>query len=359
MQKNKTIWVLLRSHVVGLPPIMTVLKCLLESGIYQVNFISTQSSGLKHTNLKEYICPQKHNVNKFKKLLNYIEYRKFVKKNLFNQIKPTDVVWLGSLDTVLACKGLEFFTTNQYILHLHELYDTHPKKLKAIKLIAQNAKHVVVPEINRAGILQVWLNLKERPIILPNKPFFHPRKAKLVATHELTKEILRDFKTDKPVILYQGHISGDRNLMPIALAMKDLPNYEFWLLGVDHGFVQDLLDVSENIKYLGSVPAPYHLEITSYASIGIMSYDLVSLNNLYCAPNKVWEYGGFGIPFITNECLSLSELFIKKVGVSASWDKESIKLAVKFLENNSIYRENSNNFFDSIDLIHIITFTVN
>lgn len=355
MQKNKTIWVLLRSHVLGLPPIMTVLKCLLESGVYRVNFISTQSSGIEHDNFKEYICPQTHDVNRFKKLLNYIQYRNFVKKTLINNLNKKDTIWLGSLDTALACKGLNFFATNQYVLHLHELYDTHPKKLNSIKLIAQNAKHVVVPEINRAGILQVWLNLKERPIVLPNKPYDHPRRRKIEPTHEVTRKILSTCNKDKPIILYQGHIGGDRNLMPLAQAMKQFPDYEFWLLGIDHGYADQLVAVADNIKYLGSVPAPYHLEITSYASIGVMSYDPVNLNNLYCAPNKVWEYSGFGIPFLANDCLSLLNLENIKIGKISTWGGGDIFNVIEIIMSEySVYHKNSNLFYDSFDLLNII-----
>ncbi|MBT8175514.1 hypothetical protein [Acinetobacter baumannii] len=355
MQKNKTIWVLLRSHVVGLPPIMTVLKCLLENNAYQVNFISTQSSGLEHRNLKEYIYPQVHNVGKLKKLLNYIQYRSFVKKTFNTHLNEKDIIWLGSLDTALACKGLNFFATNQYILHLHELYDTHQNKLKSIKPIAQNAKHVVVPEINRAGILQVWLGLKERPIVLPNKPYDHPRLRNIAPTNAITQQIINTYYAGKPIILYQGHIGGDRNLMPLARAMKHLPEYDFWLLGIDHGYADQLVAVADNIKYLGSVSAPYHLEITSYASIGIMSYDPINLNNLFCAPNKVWEYSGFGIPFLANKCLSLEGLAQNFIGRTVNWEEDEIKLSIKFiLENFEDFHVNSIGFFQKFDLVKTV-----
>lgn len=355
MQKNKTIWVLLRSHVVGLPPIMTVLKCLLDNNTYQVNFISTQSSSIEHRNLKEFIYPQVHNVGKFKKLLNYIQYRSFVKKTFDTHLNEKDIIWLGSLDTALVCKGLNFFVTNQYIVHLHELYDTHQNKLKSIKPIAQNAKHVVVPEINRAGILQVWLGLKERPIVLPNKPYDHPRLRNIAPTNAITQQIITTYYTGKPIILYQGHIGGDRNLMPLAQAMKHLPKYEFWLLGTDHGYANQLVAVADNIKYLGSVSAPYHLEITSYASIGIMSYDPINLNNLFCAPNKVWEYSGFGIPFIANDCLSLLNLESIKTGEISTWqESDIIRLVEKIMSEYPIYNENSNLFYDSFNLLNII-----
>lgn len=360
MQSNRTIWVLLRSHVAGLPPIMTVLKCLLENTNYQVNFISTQSSGIEHDNFKEYICPQMHNVNRFKKLLNYIQYRNFVKKTFINNLNEKDTIWLGSLDTALACKGLNFFSINQYILHLHELYDTHQNKLKSIKLIAQNAKYVVVPEINRAGILQVWLELKERPIVLPNKPYDHPRSRNIAPTNAITQQIITTYYTGKPIILYQGHIGGDRNLMPLAQAMKHLPEYEFWLLGTDHGYADQLVAVADNIKYLGSVSAPYHLEITSYASIGIMSYDPINLNNLFCAPNKVWEYSGFGIPFVANDCLSLISLEAIKIGKISTWNEKNICNIIKnILAEYNIYYKNSQVFYNSCNLKDIVNKLVN
>ena len=358
MQKIKTVWILLRSHVVTLPPIMTVIECLLESEGYNVNFISTQSANLTHPNLKEYILDQGHDLNKFSKIKDYIKYRKMVDRVLNKNLKGEDIVWLASLDTALACIGLNFFKTNSYILHLHELYDTHQTRLKLVKKIAQNAKYVVVPEENRAGILQVWLDLKNKPTVLPNKPYRHPRKKNLKATHPLTIEILERYKTDKRIIIYQGHIGGDRNLIPIAMAVKDLPDYEFWLLGKDHDEHSKKLEaISENIRYLGNVPAPYHLEITSYADIGIMSYDLITLNNLYCAPNKVWEYMGFNIFFICNQVKSLG--YYEELGVCKLVDFKDTSDIKKIIEKEISCEKDFNNIYEGCDCKHIINEIVN
>lgn len=355
MKKSKTIWVLLRSHVVNLPPIMTVMQCLLDFKEYEVKLISTDGSGLSKENFQEFILPQSHQVNKLRKLKNYIDYRSFVKKTLSKFASNEDLIWLGSLDTARACKGLEFLEINEYILHLHELYDTHRGLLESIKPIAQKAKKVISPEINRAAILQVWLELEERPVVFPNKPYFHPRTKRMQPTHEKTKAILEKFATDKPIILYQGHIGGDRNLMPIAEAMKDLSDYELWLMGPDHGYAENLVKVSNNIKYLGSIPAPFHLELTSYASIGVMSYDLINLNNLYCAPNKVWEYSGFGIPFLANNCSSLVDLEIKNVGLLSEWSTDSILIKIKtIIKNIEIMESKSVKYFNSICLDSLI-----
>ncbi|KAA6307134.1 hypothetical protein EZS27_041199, partial [termite gut metagenome] len=34
--------------------------------------------------------------------------------------------------------------------------------------------------------------------------------------------------------------------------------------------------------------------------IGIVSYAFDDLNHVFCAPNKTWEYTGFGIPMLGN-----------------------------------------------------------
>lgn len=304
---EKTVWVVLKGSVAHLPPVMSLLQVLLEKSDYRVAFISTTTSQLKGPDGKftEFINSTPSSRNPLVKAWQYLSFRFFAIRTLEQHANESDTVWYASLDTALALWGSSIYQRFAYILQLHELYDTHPRRLSMIAPIARRAKEVVVPEINRAGILQVWLGLQRRPTIIPNKPYHHPRQRFMEPTTELTRKTLQKYKTDKSVILYQGHIGGDRNLLPLAEAMKALPDCELWLMGQDHGFVDSLLKVNSNIKYLGYIPAPLHLEITSQASIGIISYDLINLNNLYCAPNKIWEYTGFGIPVIANDVLSL------------------------------------------------------
>jgi glycosyltransferase involved in cell wall biosynthesis len=38
-----------------------------------------------------------------------------------------------------------------------------------------------------------------------------------------------------------------------------------------------------------------------------VGYNYDSLNNLYCAPNKVFEYGSFGIPILANDVPGLQD----------------------------------------------------
>lgn len=352
MKKGKTIWIVLRSHLVTLPPVMTVIDCLLSSGKYNIKLISTKESEINHCFFEEFILTQTHNVHIVKKISNYYFFRKFVQKIFTEQLQEDDLVWMASLDTAQACKGLNFLDTNKYILQLHELYDNYPKKLESIKEIAQKAYKVVVPELNRARILQVWLQLKERPVVLPNKPWTHPRTKYMTPTHELTKEIIKNYDSSKKIIIYQGHIEKGRSLEPIIQAINDLDSVEFWLLGMDHGYTEELLKISDKVKYWGYVPAPYHLEVTSYADIGIMSYDLINLNHMYCAPNKVWEYVGFNLFFICNDVGSLD--YFENQGCCKCLAFNDVSIIREILYNNLKNKSDFNKIYDDLNISSII-----
>lgn len=352
MQKNKTIWIVLRSHLITLPPVMTVIDCLLNTEEYNVKLVSTKETEIKHPLYEEFIIGQTHKVGLAKKISNYYFFRKFVQKTFTEQLREDHLVWIASLDTAQACKGLNFLDTNKYILQLHELYDNYPKKLESIKEIAQKAYKVVVPELNRARILQVWLQLKERPTVLPNKPWTHPRTKYMPPTHESTKEIIKNYDSSKKIIIYQGHIEKGRSLEPIIEAISDIDNIEFWLMGIDHGYIAELLKMSDKVKYWGYVPAPYHLEVTSYADIGIMSYDLINLNHMYCAPNKVWEYLGFNLFFICNGVGSLD--YFENQGCCDLLDFSNKDIIKSSIVNNLKINHNFSEYYDSTNLNKIL-----
>lgn len=348
----KTIWIVLRSSLYTRRPVMSVLDNLLNSKDYNIKIITVEKMRESHTNLQEFIFSKKYGRDPISKLLEYIAFRNFTNSILSKYLKSDDIVWLGSLDTINACIGLKVFNNIKYICHIHELYDTHPFRLKIAKSFIQKSYKVVVPELNRARILQVWLELKARPIVYPNKPADHPREKYITPTHETTKNIIKNYDSSKKVIIYQGHIEKGRSLEPIIEAISDMDNVEFWLIGLDHNYVNELLAMSDKVKYWGYIPAPYHLEVTSYADIGIMSYDLINLNHMYCAPNKVWEYLGFNLFFICNQVGSLDDFIAQKCCICLDFnDDDEIRNAILFgLKSNNDFSK----IYDSVSLPLII-----
>ena len=106
------------------------------------------------------------------------------------------------------------------------------------------------------------------------------------------------------------------------------------------------------------VVPPYHLEVTSNAYIGVLTYtpiknDYSILNTLYCAPNKIWEYSMFSIPMISNDLPALKELFMSiQCGVCFDkFTKEQIKDAIVRIDSNySDFSNESKRLFESVDI---------
>lgn len=100
-------------------------------------------------------------------------------------------------------------------------------------------------------------------------------------------------------------------------------------------------NISSNYYFLPFIAPPYHLEVTSNAYIGVLSYvpsnnEYSKLNSLYCAPNKIYEYSMFGVPMIGNDIPGLSHV-LETNGCGVCFEKFEvldIKKAIKEVENN-------------------------
>ena len=78
--------------------------------------------------------------------------------------------------------------------------------------------------------------------------------------------------------------------------------YLFVFLGRDlSGYVENLKKQGYNVEHIPFTPAPDYLYFTSRAYIGIVNYADNCLNNIYCAPNKIYEYSAFGVPMLAND----------------------------------------------------------
>ena len=112
------------------------------------------------------------------------------------------------------------------------------------------------------------------------------------------------------VLLYQGMISNERDLTPLAEGLKRSGSgWILALMGTD--YIGDagasLKKIYPNTVYLGYFYPPHHFEITSHADICVACYEETSINTRYCAPNKIYEYAAFGLPMLCNAIPGLQE----------------------------------------------------
>ena len=219
-----------------------------------------------------------------------------------------------------------------------------------------------MPEFNRL-LYKIWFSLDQRPTVLPNKPYFIPNKSELQYLEKYKNE-LSVFR-EKKVIIYQGGIYRERLLENISQALSELDdNFMLLLVGKEqeHGYIDELCKINNSIVHIPYLPAPDYLVFSTIAYIGWLGYSATSLNNAFCAPNKIYEYSAFSLPMIGNNVPGLRTVFEStKSGIIVDeFDVQSIKKGIMEIDlNYKIYQVNSAKIFNMSDNIEIIKNSLN
>lgn len=356
---KKTILFLINKEVTYLPPFMTILDCLSEE--YSLKVISRETKSgrvsikslykdkdvtfLETTNKRE---GKPLFIRVFEKLRKKLYLFTRFHKEALHYIKttPHDILWVIHEETAFEFR--RNLVGKQYLISLYELNDHRIPFLKKLKPVLQNAQEVIVPEYNRACILRVWTQLRETPTVVPNKPSIHPLTRFIQNTYS---ELL----AGKKIILYQGLIYRRwMNFDNLCEAIQGMPDYCIVLLGKgDTAYIEELKSRYSNVIHIPFINPPEHLYVTSYAHIALVKYDFIVLNAIFCAPNKIWEYTGFGIPVLAHDIPGLQYTIGQyKAGVCANLDnKKAIKEAIIEIENNyDTYSRNAKIFYNSFDV---------
>lgn len=327
------------------PPVISAVSNLLSLGheiVLITNHIDTKNKNIIENmgGIIE-IAPYKIHRNKFKAIREVYRYRRHVKKILKEYPADDYILWVEGNYTMIALVGA--IDSYNHILQIQEL---HKNKLhyKAIRKYIKKALLVFMPEYNRSYMYKILFGLKTLPIVLPNKPDFVPTIDEL----ELLKSKYANYFNqinNRKVILYQGLISEERDLSKFMKAFTKLDNtqYAVVLLGQDYNMLHIYRKIYSNIIHIPYIPAPDYLVFTSIAHIGVVTYLGDTLNNAYCAPNKIFEYSAFSVPMIGNNIPGLKYPFLEyKLGevVDENDDKSIIDAIYKISSNYTSYEEN-------------------
>ena len=373
MKKKKVVIVHI-GNVLKYPPVLNLIDNLLNNGhIVKILTQNTQEMPkkiLKHENFQSIELPfiqGKDIVTRLRRrFIQNVEIRNIV-DGLMND---SDILWTTTDLTVrfLGNTVLKY----RHVMQLMELISWYPlyggaKKLRfPIDKYAQKAWKVVVPEENRAYIQKVWFKLKKKPYVLPNKPY----SLEIEGISENLKDILDSVKAEKrKIIMYLGYIGQDRKLDIFAEAVHQLrEEYCLYMIGNiapdQEVEFQKLCCKYDCIRYLGYFPAPKHLLFLKYAYIGLLPYNandshayIPSINALYCAPNKIFEYAGFSGPMIGTDVPGLKWPFLQyHIGVCCESDEvEKIIQAICYIGHNySEMKKNCRRYYESVDLDQIV-----
>lgn len=354
------------------PPALSVVDLLARQG-YRVTVITTDDHSTRdyvatfpegvEIQTLDFADPLKTSL--IPKTFNMLVSRKRIWELIDGRYSASDsLVWVSSLVTLkyLVPTILKY----NYVLHVMELAERicYTEKLPLLEIDAEvvgnAALAVVVPESVRAHITQAWWNLNRLPLVLPNKPVMNGSNARRQAASDPAAAKVLEPLRDKKIVLYQGIVHKERPLKPYLEAVEELGGgFVFVTMGS-----KDPLEgvVSPQYAHIPYVPAPKHLEVTSGAYIGVLSYFPFKghssvLNPLFCAPNKTFEYARFGVPMLGNDNPNLNYVFEKwGCGVSVKEFKGGpVASAIKEIDDN--YKRMSvasREYYDSVDMIKLI-----
>ena len=286
--------------------------------------------------------------NTLEKVFVWLKIRRRVWRTIKKEGLMNATFYLPTADTVLAMGPRTMKL--RYVLNLYELYDEAPMYLRNLKKYALKAQLITCPDYTRAHIFRTWWNLSKTPCVIPNRPLRRPTLEGDLPQNVI--DILEKIK-GKKIIHYQGLITPDRDLEPICNIVKDLPEFVLILMGRRTEYLEKLLSISDNIIYIPFIAPPKHLIVTKMATIGMLSYDHSCLTNIFCAPNKIWEYSSLGVPMFGNDIPGLKNVIEPAhMGLCSEYtDAEQTKKCILSISNN--YKEfaiNSYNYFDSVSM---------
>jgi len=358
------------AELLNCPPALSVIKALDDLGheviVCAIGFDkSNYFNNLGNTNnVKfEYIYNSyKDNIPLPQKLGRMFSIRKKLWKIIDKYYDSNSILWVVS-EVSIKHLGKKLLG-KKYLLHMLELIEemNYISGSSLFKLdrcaYVSHASRVVEAEYNRAHITKAWWNLKELPSVLPNKPYVTmniPKNAPISSSDDIANLI--DKLSEKKIVLYQGNISAERPLDVYIKAVGELGDKWAFVMMINGDNPYPDLHIN-NLFFVPFIAPPFHLEVTSHAYIGILSYVPVKnshsiLNTLYCAPNKIWEYSKFGIPMVGNDLPALNYLFgTEKVGVCIeNMSVEDVKKAILKIDNDyENYSKSSKHFFDSFDI---------
>lgn len=354
------------------PPIKSLITALLELG-QEVTIATYDKRNYLKKLLKrtEFRFIDLEDAGEQRGIIGHLVKRTNLRNMLRSEIVKHDIVWTTTFWTAILFRK-ELMNNDHHVLQMMELQEQRRLfNLRRLVLgdsikgeiasCARRAWKVVFPEYNRAHIAKAWWGLKNVPIILPNKPYISesssiPDEVKVIC------ERVQELSKEKKVILYQGYFSAERRLDGLAQAVRQLgEDYCLCIMGGDNDERKRLCEAYPDVIYLGFISAPYHLEVTKLAYLGVLTYfpqKGEELNAIFCAPNKLFEYAYCGLPMIGNDIPGLSLPF-EKYGIGVCFKSETpedISDAVLTAEKEyDKKKENCKDYYESVDFKKLVS----
>lgn len=174
--------------------------------------------------------------------------------------------------------------------------------------VIRRAQLVIAANSERATIMTKHYLLFEAPLVVRNiPPFDRSIRYSSQIRSELRKQWLNEHEASGKVLVYQGDVALDRGIDRLLEAMVFTPpDIRLVIIGSgpDISAVRLLIQsraMERKVILAGRVTRDRLPELLSACDLGSITYSFKGQNNIFCAPNKIFEYAQAGIPVITTD----------------------------------------------------------
>ena len=283
--------------------------------------------------------------------LNYLTYYYWANREIAR--KPGCVYHAHDLNTLTAAWWARKRFGGHLVYDSHELFTEQAglpamerRLLNAVeKKLIHHCDRVITVCDSIADVLAKRYDI-EKPTVLLNCP---PHPGSMTRKNFIREKL--GLRLDTPIVLYQGGFSQNRGLRNLILASRFFERGHLVLMG--WGALEEELQAmvrdngfSRTVSFLPPVSQDVLLQWSGSASLGIIPYRAVSLNNYYSCPNKLFEYINAGLPVAASASPELKKV-VEGYAIGTTFDPESpesIARAVNFiLEDERILARMSEN----------------
>jgi glycosyltransferase involved in cell wall biosynthesis len=127
----------------------------------------------------------------------------------------------------------------------------------------------------------------------------------------------------EPIVLYQGGFTPHRGLQTLVRSAGELVRGRIVLMG--WGRLEEELrelvlqeGIGDRVRIVDPVPPAELVAYAAGASIGVIPYEPVGLNNTYTTPNKLFDYMAAGLPVVASRLPELTR-FVEQGGMGLSF----------------------------------------
>ena len=172
------------------------------------------------------------------------------------------------------------------------------------RAVVHRADLVIAANTERAGLMRDHYALREVPAVIRNITAPAPAVLDDDAVRAAYPALVRR-APGEVLVVYQGDMSLSRGIGVFLDAARRLPaNVRLVLVGggPDQAVIAERLRdraLAGRVSQVGRVPRDHLYDILRLCDVGLIAYDVRGLNNIYCAPNKLYEYAQAGLPMVT------------------------------------------------------------